>query len=151
MQKRFVIRDERTRDTAARFVSLLSADEPMQVDIKPFKRNRSVSQNALMWQWLTIIGGELGNTKDEQHRQCKELFLVPILMRDDPDVERMGQMLEQTGDIGRLAAVLSTTHLTTAQFTAYLQDIEALAGELGITLPHPADHYYEAMGMGVRR
>jgi len=151
VKKRFVIRDGDQKDYKARsrisaFLESVNADPAVQVDIKPFKRNRSASQNALMWQWLTIIGGDLGNTKDEQHRQCKELFLTPILMRDDADVERMGQMLEQTGDIGRMAAVLSTTHLTTPQFTEYLQDIEAFAGELGITLPHPADHYYEAMG-----
>ena len=146
MRKRFVIRDEKTRQTAARFVGSIASDQPLQVDIKPFKKNRSVAQNALYWQWVTIIGGEIGMTKEEQHKQLKEMYLLPILERDDPDVERMAQIMKAQDNVGRLAAVLSTTHLNVKQFTEYLQDVESFASELGIMLPAPADQYYEAMG-----
>ena len=151
VKKRFVIRDGDHKDYQMRsrigaFLESVNADPAVQVDIKPFKRNRSVSQNALYFQHVTDIGNELGNTKDEQHKLLKEMYLVPILVRDEPDVERMAQILEQTHDLNKLAAVLSTTHLNVQQFSEYITDVHGFAAELGIALRMPGDLYYEAMG-----
>ncbi len=151
VKKRFVIRDGDQKDYQARsritaFLESVNADPAVQVDIKPFKRNRSVSQNALYFQHVTDIGNELGNTKDEQHKLLKEMYLVPILVRDDPDVERMAQILEQTHDLKKLAAVLSTTHLDVRQFSEYITDVQGFAAEMSIGLRMPEDLHHEAMG-----
>jgi len=150
-RKRFVIRDGdlkdyKTRSRIAAFLDSVVADPAVQVEVKPYKKNRSVAQNALYFQHVTDIGNELGNTKDEQHKLLKEMYLVPILVRDEPDVERMAQILEQTHDLKKLASVLSTTHLDVRQFSEYITDVQGFAAELGIALRMPEDLHYEAMG-----
>ncbi len=40
----------------------------------------------------------------------------------------------------QVVRLMSTTGLTTKQFTEYLNEIEAHAQTLGIILPHPDDH-----------
>lgn len=146
MHAPIVIRDERTRQRAASFVANLAVGKPLQVDIKPFKRNRSVAQNAVYWRTITIIGNELGYSKDEMHRMVKECLLLPILERDDPDVDRLASVLKAQGEEKSLATVLSTKHLTVAQFSELIQDVESFAGDMGIGLPSPDEQYYEAMG-----
>lgn len=144
--KRFVLRDDSIKRNAIAFIDSMNVGgKVLEVVIQPHKRDRSTAQNALMWQWVTIIANELGHSKTEQHEQFKRFYLLPILMRDDPDVDRLARVLGHERD--NLALVLSTTDLNTKQFTEYLNDIAHFAGELGIMLPHPEDTYYEAMGV----
>lgn len=124
----------------------MNADPAVQVDIKPFKRDRSTAQNAVYWKFLTVIGGELGYSKDEMHQMVKENYLLQILERDDPDVDRLSKVMKAQGESKSFAALLSTKHLDVGQFSELIQEVEALAGRMQIGLPASDDQYREAMG-----
>jgi uncharacterized membrane-anchored protein YitT (DUF2179 family) len=50
----------------AHFKEYPDADKAI-IEIKDDKESRSVKQNRLYWEWVSVIGGELGYTKDETH------------------------------------------------------------------------------------
>ena len=145
--------DEARKRRACEIIS--TADTNKVVEIKDYKANRSASQNALMWQWTTIIANELGESKDDVHQRHKEKYLIPILERDDSEFAEMMEALRELHRQGlkqqaiflhkRIVDMSSTTKLNVTQFTEYLNDIEHHAASLGIMLPHPSD-YGLAMG-----
>ncbi len=125
------INNDFARHNAIKQIQALNLSAGMEVVIRPYRKNRSNSQNSLMWLWLSVIQTETGNDKDALHDYFRDKYLG----RDQIDV------------LGQQRMVLkSTTKLKTAEFTQYLTQIEAFcATELGITLPHPKDTYDEAM------
>lgn len=151
-----VIRTESDRNRAVEIVSRLNLDKPQEVEIREWKKNRSVAQNSLLWKWLTVIAAELGESKDEVHERYKEKLLVTILRRDDPDFAAMigsvnavhasGMKSEAMALKKEIVRLTSTTQMNVHQFTEYLNDIELDARNLGIILPHPEDLYNDAMG-----
>lgn len=130
----FILRDNTIRQNAQRFIQALNLDSKVwQVEIKPYRKNRSKAQNRLYWKWLTLIGSELGYQRDEMHAIMADMFLEPIT------VQAMGKTI---------CVAPSTTKLNTKEFTQYLEQIEIFASsEFGITLPRPDDLYWEAMGV----
>jgi len=92
----------------------------VQIEIKKVRAIRSLQQNALYWLWLSIISNETGFTTDELHVTFRSMFL--------------------TDHKQRIPVVRSTTVLDKIQFCLYLDKIERVAGEMGITLPSP-DQY----------
>lgn len=100
------------------------------VEIKPHKKQRTVRANNLYWQWLTIIGAEIGYTKDEMHDIFREKFL-PV----DHD--------EVIGIKRKRLTSTSAPDFSTAMMSEYMQQIDRFAAqELGILLPHPDDDAY---------
>jgi len=64
----------------------LPASEKHKVTIKPYKRDRSVEQNAVMHGWFSQISKTLGeDTPEEVKRFCKLTLGVPILRGADED------------------------------------------------------------------
>jgi len=55
VKKRFIIRDSSVKAHCCTQVNLLPTDPPYEVLIQPYKKNRSLEQNNLMWMWLTEI------------------------------------------------------------------------------------------------
>lgn len=109
----------------------LSPNRRWRIEIVQHRRNRSRAQNALYWMWLSLIGGELGYTKDEMHYVMAMKFLG-------------GDTLTVAGE--EIVAPRSTTILKTDAFANYLNQIEFFAtSELGIRLPRPDDLYWEAL------
>ena len=138
-------------------VDALPLTPKYQVEIRPYKAQRSVKQNKLYWKWITIIGNELGYTKEEMHRLCVERFLVTIFIRDKESYAAMVESVKNLRKHGlkhdadviktEIINLTSTTDCNTAQFAEYLTDIERDAAGLNIILPHPDDLYWEAMGI----
>mgnify|MGYP004442200361 CR=1 FL=1 len=88
-----------------------------RVKIERFTEPRTLSQNALMWLWFTCIEQETGTDKQDVH-----------------DYYFRGKEMVIAG---------STSKLNTVQMTDFLNKVQAdAAAELGITLPLPADRYY---------
>jgi len=96
-------------------------DGKYSIEIKKVRQIRSLSQNALYWKWLDIIGNSLGYDADELHTTFKSMFL--------------------TDRSQKLPLVRSTAKLNKNQFSAYLGKIEREAAQLGIVLPQPEDYY----------
>ena len=121
---------ERVKETAA-YLMGLPLYPALQVEIKPYRKNRSTSQNRLYWMWLNCLSDHTGHTPDELHQEMKVRFL---------GVEH----IEVKGV--HLILPKSTTKLTTQEFTDFLKKVESAGVELGCALPIP-DDYNDAMGI----
>lgn len=149
MKQVFVITSDAIAERVIDAINKLDRSIPYEVTIKEYKRNRSLEQSALYWQWLTIIGNHLGESKEDIHERYKDVFLVNIYERDNPDYAEMIQSLREVWRAGmkdeavslrkRIVALTSTTTATTRQLSEYMDNIERDAATLSIRLPHPED------------
>ena len=89
---------------------------------------RSLPQNKLMWMWYKCIEDSTGTPANDIHEYYKSKFLCHFKTI-----------------LGKECCVVgSTTTLNTAQFTEYLNKIQAdVATELRIRLPLPEDQGYD--------
>lgn len=126
MSDKIYIREERHRNYALDTIKALNIDTVYEVTIKPYKRNRSLEQNSLMWKWYSIIADDLGYTTEEIHEEFMRKLLIPITMQTPSG----------------LVEVYSTKKLKVKEMTAYLEGIERTATEMGIALPRPMDNNY---------
>lgn len=127
-------------------------NKPLVVEIKPEAKDRSKAQNRLYWKWLHEIHRKTGNDEDQLHFEFKKKFLIGILKRDDKEYAEMclaiSALKQSESEQYRAIAdgvirETSTTRMNTAQFTNYLQLIEAFAlKEFGMVLPVPDDLKY---------
>ena len=121
MTQRIIIREERQRQHAIERVQALNISTVWDISIKPYKKNRSLEQNALMWKLYGILGSELGYTPDEMHEALMRINLMPnIVDTIDGPVE-----------------VYSTKKLKVKPMAEYLDSIYRFAAEHGIKLPMP--------------
>lgn len=117
-----------TFDMELPYVFSTLANGTYQITIKRSNEKRSISQNDLMWMWLTCIERETGTPKDDIYMYYCKKFLMKTI---------------QVGD--RLERIYSTSSkLNTEQMTEFLNKIQADAlTELGITLPKAEDRFFE--------
>jgi len=95
------------------------------LSIKKKTKQRTISQNKLLWLWLNCIAQELGYTAQDMH----DYFCTKYLSK-----EVYGAII-----------VVGTKDLTTLQFKQFLDNIKIFAAtELGITLPDPEDLYFQS-------
>src|SRR5690348_222237 len=87
---------------------------------RPFARSHS--QNRFLWGVVyRAIAEETGHSTEEVHEYCKNQFLPKMfVVINNVEIESRK----------------STTQLTTAEFSEFLDRCTSLAGELGIVLPH---------------
>jgi hypothetical protein len=153
----FIIRSNGPKNEAVNAILELEYDPLHEVIIQEYKKDRSLSQNALYWVWCTHISKITGETKDEVHERLKGAHLVKIYERDNPDYAKIIQTVREIWKSGNkkdaeflhkeIVRLTSTTDANVAQFTEYLNDIENAERDNNIILPHPEDHYYTAMGI----
>lgn len=126
----FILRDERILANCTGFLGrLLGGSQTFEVVIRPHKKKRSNPQNNLYWQWLGLLAKETGHTSEQLH----EVFKRELLPRDYIVLAGVEKEVAKT-----------TTKLSTAEFTDYLEQIAAFAAtELGVYLPYPEDMQYQ--------
>ena len=124
MFDKIYIREERHRNHALDTIKALNIETVYEVTIKPYKRNRSLEQNSLMWKWYSIIADDLGYTTEEIHEEFMRKLLIPITMQTPSG----------------MVEVYSTKKLKVKEMTAYLEGIERTATEMGISLPRPYEN-----------
>lgn len=96
-----------------------------------FKRDRdkrTLQQNALMWMWLTCIARETGQPVQDVH----DTYCARFLRR--AAVSPRGDLVSVYGQ---------TSKLSTAEMSAFMEQVQADAAEMGIRLPRPEDAYYQ--------
>ena len=134
----------------------LPLDETYQIEIKPYKKDRSGAQRRLQHVWYTHIReeGDRQETKQEIENYCKYTFGIPILKRDN---ERFDQVWHNQSSLmtyeHELAAMefLPVTRLfTISQNTEYLEECKKHYQLNGIYLPSGDDLYADAMGFDRR-
>lgn len=112
------------------YLQKLSPAKEYDVTVSIHRQKRSIPQNALYWMWMSCIAEELGSDRNQCHEDFGNMFLPKI------QVKGIGNEYNERP--------VSTTTLDTAQFTAYLDQVQAFAAsELGIVLPTPEDRIFE--------
>lgn len=149
MKNKIVLSSLELKHRAAQIINSLPLDPVHEVIIREHKKDRSADQNSLYWKWLTVIGADLGESKEELHERYKGEYLVNIYERDDPDYAEMLQTLREVYREGmrdealnlrkKIVALTSTTTATVHQMSEYMTEIDRHAVELGIRLPSPED------------
>lgn len=137
-QTRYVLKDDRAKFYAINHIKQLSSDKIYEVIVREHKEHRSSSQNRLYWGlWLKEIADYTGFEQDELHEMFRSEFL-PAILGDEKRFSLFGKERVKRH---------STTDCTTKQFTEYLNRVERFVNaEIGISLSHPEDIYYMAMG-----
>lgn len=127
----FILRNRTEREVLCEYLQCLPEDKAYDVSIKLHRAKRSTEANALYWKWIGIIASETGNEREVCHKFFAKKFL-------GYDTKEFGNE--------RIAIVKSTANLDTAQFSEYMNQVEAFAStELGIVLPSPNDQLYSIM------
>lgn len=115
---------ELDRDMVISQIKRLELKDHYTVDITKRVIRRTISQNNLMWLWVTCIAFETGNDRDELHDIFKKKWILP------KTIEKFGVKTE----------IYSTKDFNTIEFKYYLDKIQVFANtELAITLPDPND------------
>ena len=98
----------------------INPEELFELTIKPYKKNRSLEQNALYWKWMMICADELGYTKEGMHQTFMRELLAPIII-DTPS----GDVMEY-----------STRKLNVKEMATYMEQVSFTASEYGVKLPN---------------
>lgn len=104
---------------AVKAIGALDLKKKWRITIQLYRKNRTTDQNSLMWSWYSEIAGYTGHSTDEIHELCKAMFLKPrqVSIGDNATEYR------------------TTTKLTTAEMSEYLERIRAWAAtDLNLTL-----------------
>ena len=119
---RIILRGQAQKDHALKSLMNIefNPDKLMELTIKPYKKNRSLEQNALYWKWMMICADELGYTKEGMHQTFMHELLLPIIV-DTP----LGEIVEYT-----------TTKLKVKEMASYMEQVSFTAGQMGVKLPH---------------
>ena len=99
-----------------------------QVEIKPFRTKRSLSQNALMWDWFTLMGKFFSTpkkqfTKENMHDLMCHKFL------GYEDIEIGGTIIKDQ--------LITTSKLNSSEMFHFMEQVEAWCVEHGLFLPIP--------------
>lgn len=123
---RLVMGSEKARQHIVDVIAALNLEKcPWQISISPYKRNRSLEQNNLLWLWYGVIAGETGHTSEEIHEYVKLKFLDPVLVDIGGEVREVRR---------------STTKMKVDEMTMLLNAVHVwAASELGISLPLPEE------------
>jgi len=128
----------------------LDYEKPWQVEIKPYKKDRTNAQNRLLYLWLSQIEAQNKHGEQNNRNFCKFTYGCPILARDNESfAEFYGSLMENyeyEQCIKSMEFIAVTSLMNTKQFTEYLNQIEQYANEQGYRLTRPDDLYFQAMG-----
>lgn len=119
-----IIFNQESKAAPIKAINQLSPNKRWIISIKLHRKKKTLSQGGLYWQWVTIIGDELGNFKDDMHEILKEDHLPPKIVLFN----------------GEEREIRSIKNLSTKEMSDYMDRVNIWAGsEMGIYLPHPED------------
>lgn len=93
--------------------------------IKKKWSKRSLNQNALYWEWVTLIADYCGNTPQEMHSVLRGLYAP----KKEIKVGKKKYMIPR-----------STTTLSKGEMVEFMFNVQSEASQLGIILPTPEDY-----------
>ena len=136
--RRLILKTPEIRDRAASLVAGLpaNADKPLEVIVRPYRKNRSLAQNACLHGWCTAIAKSYEEAFGE--RKSPETFKEYLkgLFLGEESSEVMGKTVTTTRH---------TADLSVVEFRDFLDAVDRWAVEqLQLFLPRGAD-YEEAM------
>jgi len=108
------------KESTKKHSAYISSLNYKHIEIKPFKKTRSNSQNALYWACLSLIANKLDCSKEALHESVKEGFLG---YKKEVIFDKVVYIPE------------STKSLNVEQFTELLQKVFLLADKYEVELP----------------
>lgn len=127
----YIIDSKEKRAKVAQIIAHLPDFPVVSVELKPYKRNRSLAQNRTMWMWYAVLAEHCGCESEDVHEQMK----VRVLGVDKKIVS--GQVL---------ITPKSTATLDVEGMSRFMEAIQALADDLQVVLPMPDDFRYAMYG-----
>ncbi len=123
-----IIRDEGMRERVVQHIAGLNIEKPWAITIEPYRKRRSLSQNALMWQWLDVVVQHVHESTNQDKEDIHEFFKQQFL---EPRIIEIGSEIVKRW---------SSKNLSTAEMAIYMDQIYAwVTTELGLLLPIPQD------------
>ncbi len=147
-QQSYRIINDMVAYNAASHIKILPHDGKWEILIREHKSNRSLAQNRLLWQWHTEYGSEIGEIKEDVHREFKWRFIRPILIREDVDgsiKELFDRVHDNPALTKALTNMLSSRDLNVTQMAEALTEYDLFCATNGYPLSHPEDLYFEAI------
>ena len=131
--KRFIIRDAEIRENCVRYLQGLGLDQPWEVVIQPFKKNRTSQANRRHWALMTQISQQMPPHMDGVWHApevwhaffCRQFLGVEVMRMDGREIP----------------VRKSSAKLNTAQFSDLDTQIEAWAAEHGLVFEDQS-HWY---------
>ena len=140
MKETFILTSAQVRDKAAEMVRGLTLDPVHEVVVRPYRKDRTLAQNATLHLWMTVVSQWAGehHGKFFPSSHWKEYFKQMFLG-------------EETIRIGKrvITRTVPTSSLKVKQFAELLDSIDHYVGAEfeDCDLPHSDDNYYLAMGV----
>lgn len=128
MGKKIKIDSEERRNEAISYLRIVDLTKNFWCEIKRVYAKRSLSQNNLMWLWITVIATETENKK--------ELVYDALIQEYAPDEKIMLGNKEKT-------VKKTSSRFNTKEETDFLNAIHLEGSELGINLPNPEDKHFQ--------
>lgn len=100
-----ILDSEHKREIAINRINALVLDKPWKVTIEPYRKKRSLDQNALMWMWFKEIADEIGDTKQAVHDD-----VLPLLAEPTHQMKGMPQWSTSRMDTATMAAFMNKLH-----------------------------------------
>ena len=124
-------------------------DKVLNLDIKEFKRKRSLDANAYCWVLCTKIADALKTSKDEVYESMIQRYApfdkdddgyITITMLARIPVDKLGghwRMIHQQGDFNSYMRLVGSSEMDTAQMAHFLDGVVSEAKELNIETETP--------------
>ncbi len=114
--------DERGREMAHNLVDELDLEKPWDITIKPYRKQRTLPQNALLHKWIGLLAEFTGDTQESMKSDLKTEFAEIVESRITPGEFRP----------------MDTSEMDTLQMSEFMNRIYAWATtEMGLILPVP--------------
>lgn len=138
----FILRPDSTQPFQSLLQYLQQRDQSIawQVEVKPYKRDRSLEQNNTLWLWHSEWAKHDGCTKEYAHNRFKYKYVLPILLRDDTDgqITRVWELVR--GDKEAVAGLVKAIHsgdLDVAQMHEAMTEYQNDAPNYGVVFTDP--------------
>jgi len=123
MMKRWILRDKRIRDFCSGYIKDQSIDkeQPLEVIMRPYNKNRSLEQNDMFHAWCGTIADKTGHSKGE----IKEIIIESVFGAED--------YLNLKGE--KRSRLRSTSDMNVSEMSELIERAVQLGIELGAEVP----------------
>ncbi len=123
MMKRWILRDKRIRDFCSGYIKDQSIDkeQPLEVIMRPYNKNRSLEQNDMFHAWCGTIADKTGHSKGE----IKEIIIESVFGAED--------YLNLKGE--KRSRLRSTSDMNVSEMSELIERAVQLGIELGADVP----------------
>jgi len=155
LNKRFIFHEDKHKEACKAYIDTIEIDEkhPIEAIFRPYKRNISEAQRALMWIWHKQWSQHFGDSPQEQHIRFKADYVLPILLREQTiaglsgayDAVRVNRDLGDPRPLKAFYDLLSTNMLKTHEMAEALTQYEQDTALKGLAFLTKGPEYEDAM------